>query len=81
MCCITIDFTDYIMPASMGMKVVELMQSAIRCDKNYAPGGYRYSPKDQPDVSYSAVKPSQIDLPLSVSDSEPRRARKPLALE
>lgn len=85
MCCVSIGYDDYLMPANMGMKVVEMMQSAIRCERAYQQDGHRYRLKDgSVEVSYRSVSPSQIAWTLPESDSAPsgpRRARKPLALE
>lgn len=60
MCCVTIDFRCYIMPADKGMKLVELLQTAFEADKNYADRGYVYGVGDQPEVEFAMVKPSQI---------------------
>ena len=60
MCCVSIDFSYYIMPADKGMKLVELLQSAFQANKNFADRGYVYSVAEQPEVEFALVKPSQI---------------------
>lgn len=35
LCCVTIGFQDYLMPADKGLQVVGLMKEAIPCDKRY----------------------------------------------
>lgn len=60
MCCVSIDYRNYIMPADKGMKLVELLQTAFESDKNFADSGYVYSVGEQPEVAFALVKPSQI---------------------
>ncbi len=62
MCCVTLDFKHYLIPADKGMKLVELLQSAFECEKTYeARGGYAYEVREQPEhVSLEIVRPGQI---------------------
>lgn len=60
MCCVTISYSHYIMPADKGMKLVELLQTAFEADKNYDDRGYVYGVSEQPQVEFALVKPSQI---------------------
>ena len=60
MCCVTIGYMVYLMPADKGMKVVELMQEAFDTSKSYEDRGYCYHVGEQPSVEYCLVKPSQL---------------------
>ena len=55
MCCVNIDFNYYIMPADKGMKLVELLQTAFKANKNYDDRGYVYGVGDQPEVDRKSV--------------------------
>jgi hypothetical protein len=62
MCCVSLDYHDYLMPSKDGLKVVELMQSAILCEREYVSGtGLRFTRGEPPDVGYRAITPSQIN--------------------
>ncbi len=63
MCCVTIGYRDYLMPADKGMKVVELMQSAFECEKGWGSLNHNYVPGEQPQVCFEMVRPSQIKAP------------------
>lgn len=61
MCCVTIGFDDYLLPAAQGMKLVEIMASAFSVDKQYGGAGrYNYFVGEQPNVELTLVKPAQI---------------------
>jgi hypothetical protein len=63
MCCVSIGYRTYLMPADKGMKVVELLQHAIECDERYEGiKGPTYQVLDQPEVAYKAVRPNQIRM-------------------
>lgn len=63
MACLTIGYRDYLMPSDKAMKVAELMQHAIECESNFEDTGYVYTAKDQPNVEFSLVRPSQVRMP------------------
>lgn len=63
LCCVTIGYQTFLMPAAQGMKLIDLMNSAASCERNYEDGGYRYLVGEQPEVKYVSVKPNQIDFP------------------
>lgn len=63
LCCVCIGYQTFLMPADQGMKLVDLMNSAASCKRNYEDGGYRYHVGEQPEVEYVSVKPSQVDFP------------------
>ena len=42
MCCVSIDYRSYLMPADVGMKLVALLTQAVECDRNYTGAGHRY---------------------------------------
>lgn len=60
MCCVSINYSYYIMPADKGMKLVELLQTAFKTNKDYGDLGYVYGVGEQPEVEFALVKPSQI---------------------
>lgn len=60
MCCVSINYRDYLLPADKGMKLVELLQSAFETEKEYVERGYTYAIGDQPNVEFCLVKASQI---------------------
>lgn len=61
MCVVTVDFQDYLMPVTSGMKLVELMSKAVKVEARGYPT--EVSMLDQPDVRMEMVKPSQIRQP------------------
>jgi hypothetical protein len=63
MACLTIGYQDYLMPSDKAMKVAELMQHAIECESNFEGTAYVYNAKDQPNVEFSLVRPSQVRMP------------------
>lgn len=60
MCCVTIGYEEYLLPADKGMKLVELLQSAFKTERKYGGGGYFYYLGDQPEVVLTLVKASQL---------------------
>lgn len=63
LCCVTIGYDNFLMPAGPGMKVVELMQQAIICHKHFEDRDYQYDAGDQPRVSFELVKPARVHMP------------------
>jgi hypothetical protein len=39
MCCVTIDFNEYLLPLAKGLALVSLMQQATKCDSRYGDVG------------------------------------------
>lgn len=78
MCVITIGYTEYLLPADDGMKVVKLMTSAVQVRSHYDDGrAYELQPDEEVNVEWTAVLPKQVR-------PRPRRQREvaaPLALE
>lgn len=73
MCCVTIDFRTYLLPADKGMKLVELLQSAFECEKLYEDRGYAYQVGVQPErVSLEIVRAGQIRQPLTANPAGTR---------
>lgn len=60
MCCVSLGYSTYLMPADMGMKLVALMQSAFECKRDYDDGRYAYVIGRQPDVELALVKTDQV---------------------
>ncbi|MGJ7611804.1 MULTISPECIES: hypothetical protein [unclassified Variovorax] len=60
MCCVTIGFDRFLMPADKGMKVFELMQSAIKCELGYGEDRHTYAPGEAPEVECKVVRPDQV---------------------
>ena len=63
LCCVTIGYEDFLLPAGPGMKVVELMQQAVTCHKHFEDHGYQYHAGDQPRVSFELVKTAHVRMP------------------
>jgi hypothetical protein len=63
MCCVSINHSDYLLPADKGMKLVELLQHAVSCDRGYESRDYSYKVHGAPAVEFYLVKPSQIVMP------------------
>lgn len=66
MCCVTIDYHQFLMPADKGMKVVELLQSAFHCERRYdETSNYKYEVGEQPQVEFALVRPNQVVEPAA----------------
>lgn len=76
-CCVSIGYDSFIMPADKGMKVVELLQSAFKCNKDYAERGYVYTVGSQPEVELALVRSDQVRAPAEQSSSAPLRLSAP----
>lgn len=63
MCCVRIGYQDFLLPADKGMKLVELMQHAVSCERSFATRDYNYKVEDAPAVEFCMVKPSQLVMP------------------
>jgi hypothetical protein len=71
MCAVTIGYHEYLMPASVGMKVVELLQSAFEAEHIWDDVRI-YTVGSPVNVEFRSVRPDQIRVPAPV---------KPLMLE
>lgn len=64
MCCVSIDFSSYLLPASQGMKLVEIMQQAYKCREDFGDRDYQYTPEgNQPRVELKLVRGNQVRPP------------------
>ncbi|MEI7036462.1 hypothetical protein [Fulvimonas yonginensis] len=63
MCAVKIGYYTYLMPATAGMKLVQLLQQAVECEEHYEDAGYVYVAGDQVNVSYRNVRNGQIRMP------------------
>lgn len=80
LCCLSIGYNNYLMPMDKAMKVMELMQSAVSCNKEYSGGSqFTYSVGDQPQCGLDMVKPSQVNTPSGAEITPIPVARKRLA--
>lgn len=75
MCCISINYSSYLMPADVGMKLVALMNHAVECSQDYNDAGRRYKVKDAPEVQYASVRPDQVIFPPDVAATGARRLK------
>jgi hypothetical protein len=75
LCCISIGYQDLLMPADKGMKVLELLQSAVSCKRTYE-AGYAYTAEDQPTLGLELVKASQVRMPEGSIAPSPRPVRR-----
>lgn len=61
MCCVIIDYQEYLLPMDKGMRLVELMSHAVPCNLGYDESRTTYHPKkDAPEVSMRTVNPNQV---------------------
>lgn len=65
LCCVTVGYQSFLMPAQLGMKLVDLMNSAVICQMDYQKDGHCFTPKEQPRVEYVSVRPGQVIAPLN----------------
>lgn len=77
MCCVQIGHYSYLMPADKGMKVVEMLQAAFECRKDYADRGYVYIVGAQPEVELALVRSDQVRAPVEQPSEAPRRLAAP----
>jgi hypothetical protein len=67
MCCVTIGFEHLLMPADTGMKVIALLQSAVRCEQRYdAERTYEVQPEPL-ELECRIVPASKIMMPSGAS--------------
>lgn len=68
MCCVTVEFSSYLMPADKGMKLVELLQHAYACRVDFGDRDYTFQPEpQQPRVEFKLVRANQV-LPPAAPD-------------
>lgn len=60
LCCVTVGYQSFLMPADKGLRVVELLQSAVECRERYDDREQFYDVEEQPRVILAMVKPSQV---------------------
>ncbi len=76
---VSINHCHFLLEASKAMKVVELMQHAVKADWNYsAREGRSYTVTGPMDVEMRFVRADQIDMPQGVPS--PARPEKPRLL-
>lgn len=71
MCCVRINYADYLMPADVGMKLVALLNHAVECSYDYE--GHSYLVKEAPEVRYTSVRPNQIVFPDAMAGKPAQR--------
>lgn len=67
MCCISIDYTRFLLLSDKGLKLIELMESAVRCTREFDEERNRifYSVGDEMEIEYLSVRPGQLDFKRS----------------
>lgn len=65
MCAVTIGYHRYLMPASIGMKVVQLLQNAFDVDEEWEEERI-YTVKEPVNVEFRSVRANQIRMPTPV---------------
>lgn len=74
MCCVTLGYTNYVMPADKGMKVVALMQSAVSCSEEYEDQQWIYRTDEEPKaVEFKLIQQGQLRGPMA--PASPRQTR------
>jgi hypothetical protein len=67
MCCITIGYQNFLLPFQNGMKVVEMMHSALEVNEHYDSRRRQYVVKEnQSPVEFVSVNPADVVMPSSV---------------
>jgi hypothetical protein len=56
---VTIDFQSFLMPAAAGIKVMELMQQALACERRFARAD-RYTPTEAPRLELVMVRADEV---------------------
>lgn len=79
MCAVTIGYETYVMPATAGMKVVELFQQAVACESDYGLGD-TVTATGPVRVTYRSVRPEQITMPPGSQVEPARRPARPKAI-
>lgn len=59
MCWLSIGYVEILLPADAGLKVVQLLRGAMRCETGYDNGRF-FELRDELDVEYAAVKAGQV---------------------
>ena len=76
MACLTIGYTQYLLPSAKAMKVAELMQEAFECDQQYTDREVLYQVQpEQPRVAFALVRPSQVRMPEGATSPIPTKPR------
>ena len=76
MACLTIGFTQYLLPSAKAMKVAELMQDAFECEQDFTGHEMKYEVQpEQPRVAFALVRPSQVRMPHEEPMPAPSKAR------
>lgn len=60
LCCLTIGYREFLMPADKGMKVLALMKGATECNRQYEQGDYVFEAEDEVCIEYRTVKAAQV---------------------
>jgi hypothetical protein len=63
MCVVSLDFTEYLLPLSKGLALVDLMQHAVKCDARYGNVGLSktvWTEADPPRLELEAVSTGNI---------------------
>lgn len=79
MCVVAIGFNCLLLPASKGMRVVELLQGAIEVDRRFESRADTYTVNDEVHVEYQSVKASQLRA-REATPRDPPAQRGPLLL-
>jgi len=79
MCVVKIGFESYLMPSTKGLKLVELVQGAVRVEYDYQGRSNAYIVGDEVSVEYQSIKASQ--LRARPTDAPPAAPRGPLLIE
>lgn len=80
MCVVRIGFECLLLPASKGLRVVELLQGAIELERLYEQRIDAYTVKEEVPVEYQSIKASQLRA-RQTTPTEPPAQRGPLLLE
>jgi hypothetical protein len=63
LCCVSIGYQDLLMPATEGMKLVELLRHAVECNRSYDRRETFVVSEKELDVRYCSVSANQVVMP------------------
>lgn len=72
MACLTIGFTDYLLPYAKALKVAELLQDIVECEVGFDDLNTTYTERDREvPVEFALVRPQQVRK-LASTPKKPR---------
>ncbi len=67
MACVTLGYTEYLMPMSSAVRLVELMGKAVKCQKEYDGNRFKYLFGEPVSVELASILMKDIVMPEGTS--------------